>query len=88
MMAPPNILRAARELLGLKQTAVAEASGLSRRTVQRLEVGEFDRTATSIVLQEWYEAQGIVFVRPKHGNGWGVLDNSQPTTLRHDTVKS
>lgn len=88
MMAPPNILRAARELLGLKQTAVAEASGLSRRTVQRLEVGEFDRTATSIVLQEWYETQGVVFVRPAHGNGWGVFDNSQSTTPKHTTMKS
>ncbi|MFN3719237.1 MAG: helix-turn-helix transcriptional regulator [Rhizobium rhizophilum] len=77
MMAPPNILRAARELLGLKQTAVAEAAGLSRRTVQRLELGEFERTATSIVLQEWYETQGILFVRPAHGRGWGVFDNSQ-----------
>lgn len=76
MMAPPNVLRAARELLGLKQINVAEAAGLSRRTVQRLEVGEFERTATSIILQEWYEAQGIVFVRPAHGSGWGIVDNS------------
>lgn len=76
MMAPPNVLRAARELLGLKQIDVAGAAQLSRRTIQRLEVGEFERTATSIVLQEWYETQGIVFVRPAHGNGWGVFDNS------------
>lgn len=76
MMAPPNVLRAARELLGLKQIDVAEAAQLSRRTIQRLEVGEFERTATSIVLQEWYEAQGIVFVRPAQENGWGVFDNS------------
>jgi transcriptional regulator with XRE-family HTH domain len=76
MIAPPNVLRAARELLGLKQINVADASGISRRTIQRLETGEFERTGASIVLQEWYETQGILFVRPAHGNGWGVFDNS------------
>lgn len=88
MMAPPNVLRAARELLGLRQISVAEASGLSRRTVQRLEVGEFEETATSIVLQKWYEKQGIVFVRPRRGSGWGLFDNSQTAHKNRATTQS
>lgn len=77
MIAPPNVLRAARELLGLKQVEAAEAAGISRRTIQRLETGELDRTRASILLQTCYEDQGIVFIRPAGGQGWGLIDNSQ-----------
>jgi transcriptional regulator with XRE-family HTH domain len=77
MIAPPNVLRAARQLLGLKQVQAAEAAGISRRTIQRLELGEVDRTHASIVLQVYYEETGIVFVRPANGQGWGLFDNSQ-----------
>lgn len=79
-MAPPNVLIAARNLLGLKQVEAAEIAGISRRTIQRLELGELERTHASILLQCSYEDQGIVFVRPKDGQGWGLIDNSQ--TLR------
>jgi transcriptional regulator with XRE-family HTH domain len=78
MIAPPNVLRAARELLGFKQVDAATASGLSRRTIQRLESGELEGTNASIVLQTFYETQGIEFVRPAHGQGWGLVDNTQP----------
>lgn len=77
MIAPPNVLRAARELLGLKQVDAATGAGISRRTIQRLESGELDRTHASILLQTWYEEQGVVFVRPAGENGWGLIDNSQ-----------
>jgi len=77
MIAPPNVLRAARELLGLKQVEAADAAGISRRTIQRLESGELDRTHASILLQTSYETHGIVFVRPTNGQGWGLIDNSQ-----------
>lgn len=76
-MAPPNVLIAARNLLGLKQVEAAKIAGISRRTIQRLELGELDRTHASILLQCSYEDQGIVFVRPKDGQGWGLIDNSQ-----------
>lgn len=76
-MAPPKVLIAARNLLGLKQVEAAEIAGISRRTIQRLELGELDRTHASILLQCSYEDQGIVFVRPKDGQGWGLIDNSQ-----------
>ena len=77
MIAPPNVLRAARELLGLKQVEAAQVAGISRRTIQRLESGELDRTHASILLQTSYEEQGIMFVRPANGQGWGLIDNSQ-----------
>lgn len=75
-MAPPKVLIAARNLLGLKQVEAAANAGISRRTIQRLELGELDRTHASILLQCSYEDQGIVFVRPKDGQGWGLIDNS------------
>lgn len=77
MTVPSNVLRAARELLGIKQVTAAEAAGISRRTIQRLEAGELDQRHTSVVLQTYYEKQGIVFVRPAGGQGWGLIDNSQ-----------
>lgn len=77
MMAPPNVLRAARQLIGMKQVDAAHGAGISRRTIQRLELGELEMTHTSIVLQVFYEHQGIVFVRPTNGQGWGLFDNSQ-----------
>jgi DNA-binding XRE family transcriptional regulator len=80
MMAPPKVLIAARNLLGLKQVEAAEIAGISRRTIQRLELGELDRTHASILLQCSYEDQGIVFVRPWDGQGWGLIDNSQATS--------
>ncbi|MCA1403078.1 helix-turn-helix transcriptional regulator [Ensifer sp. IC3342] len=64
-------------MLGLKQVSAAEAAGISRRTIQRLESGELDRTHASILLQTYYENQGVVFVRPKDGQGWGLIDNSR-----------
>ncbi|WP_281380579.1 helix-turn-helix transcriptional regulator [Mycoplana azooxidifex] len=76
MIAPPNVLRAARELVGLKQAEAADAAGISRRTIQRLESGERFNTGTSITLQTFYETKGIEFVRPANGKGWGVLDNT------------
>lgn len=80
MIVPPNVLRAARELLGLNQVTAAEAAGISRRTIQRLEVGELDQRHTSIVLRTYYEGQGIVFVRPTAGQGWGLIDNSRSSS--------
>ncbi|NVP57585.1 helix-turn-helix domain-containing protein [Rhizobium rhizolycopersici] len=89
MIAPPNVLRAARELLGLKQVEAAQAAGISRRTIQRLETGELDRTRASILLQTCYEDHGIMFVRPASGLGWGLIDNSQASKAgQHELTKS
>lgn len=75
MIAPPNVLRAARELVGVKQVEAAEAAGISRRSIQRLEAGERDWANASVLLQTYYESRGIVFLRPAEGNGWGLIDN-------------
>jgi DNA-binding XRE family transcriptional regulator len=80
MIAPPNVLRAARELVGMKQVDAAEAAGISRRSLQRLETGEREWANASVMLQTYYENQGVVFVRPANGNGWGLIDNSYSGT--------
>jgi transcriptional regulator with XRE-family HTH domain len=76
MIAPPNVLRAARELVGIKQLEAAQAAGISRRSIQRLETGENEWIKASVLLQTYYEKRGIVFIRPTNGNGWGLIDNS------------
>lgn len=88
MIAPPNVLRAARELVGITQRDVVEAAGISRRSLQRLETGEQEWIKASVLLQTYYESRGIVFVRPADGNGWGLIDNSHTIELRQASVKN
>src|SRR6218665_304442 len=83
MIAPPNVLRAARELVGVKQVDAAAAAGISRRSIQRLEAGERDWANASVLLQTYYESRGIVFLRPTDGNGWGLIDNKNLKVLPH-----
>lgn len=80
MIAPANILRAARELIGIGQVEAATAAGISRRSIQRLERGERDWINGSILLQTYYESRGVVFIRPANGSGWGLIDNSVRST--------
>lgn len=61
----------------MKQAEVADAAGLSRSTIQRLETGRRDWQHGSVLLQHFYEQRGILFVQPANGNGWGVIDNSE-----------
>ncbi|UHS56305.1 helix-turn-helix transcriptional regulator [Agrobacterium vaccinii] len=81
MIAPPNVLRAARELVGMKQVDAAEAAGISRRSLQRLETGERGWANAAVLLQTYYENQGVVFIRPANGNGWGLIDNSRGSDI-------
>lgn len=60
----------------MKQAEVADAAGISRSSIQRLEAGRRDWTHGSVLLQTYYEQAGIVFVRPVDGNGWGLVNNS------------
>ncbi|MCF1459702.1 helix-turn-helix transcriptional regulator [Agrobacterium vitis] len=76
MIAPPNILRAARELIGIGQVEAAAAAGISRRSIQRLEKGDRAWVNGSVLLRTYYESRGIVFLRPTNGAGWGLIDNS------------
>lgn len=81
MIAPSNVLRAARELVGMKQVDAAEAAGISRRSLQRLETGERGWANAAVLLQTYYENQGVVFIRPANGNGWGLIDNSRGSDI-------
>lgn len=80
MIAPPNILRAARELIGIGQVEAAAAAGISRRSIQRLENGDRAWINGAALLQTYYESRGIVFLRPTTGAGWGLIDNSLRST--------
>ncbi|NIA67915.1 helix-turn-helix transcriptional regulator [Pelagibius litoralis] len=73
MLTGPQV-RAARGLIGMKQTELAEASGVSTPTVKAVEaqkgtVSAHTRTADAI--QRALEAAGVVFL-PENGNGPGV----------------
>jgi transcriptional regulator with XRE-family HTH domain len=52
-------LRKARETAGLDQTELADAMGVSRRTVSTYEVGGEEITRKRIVLNAWALATGV-----------------------------
>jgi transcriptional regulator with XRE-family HTH domain len=67
-------LKAARELVGWKQTDLSEASGLSIVTIRRLESqdGELGgRADTAAKIVAALEAAGVIFV-DENGEGPGV----------------
>jgi len=64
-MITPAQIRAARALLGWKQTDLAEASGVSEMSVKNIERGASDpRMSTLRALQEAFEAHGVIFLEP------------------------
>ncbi|KQU04989.1 helix-turn-helix transcriptional regulator [Rhizobium sp. Leaf453] len=82
--APPKILKIAREFLGLSQDDVEALFGISRKTIQRLERGDNVVVHYANSLQGFYELQGIEFVPPAGGKGWGVFNantKSDPNKL-------
>ena len=69
---PPQI-RAARALLGWKQTDLAKASGISEMSVKNIERGATDpRVSTLKALQEALEAAGVIFLDRNPDGGPGV----------------
>jgi len=67
-------VKAARELLGWKQTDLSNASGLSIVTIRRLEARAGDlvgREETIAAVRTALEAAGIIFV-DENGEGPGV----------------
>jgi transcriptional regulator with XRE-family HTH domain len=67
-------VKAARELLGWKQTDLSEASGLSIVTVRRLEARQgalSGRGETIDAIRAALEAAGVEFI-PENGSGPGV----------------
>jgi transcriptional regulator with XRE-family HTH domain len=77
MLASPRLLRLARLYVGLSQEDVALATGVARRTLTRLENGEFTGRAPE-KLQKYYESIGFVFLpqRPPLGEGFRVQIDS------------
>lgn len=79
-MVPPEILKIAREFLGLSQANVEAHAGVSRATIQRIERGVRDLRHYALLVQHFYEQNGIDFVPPSGGRGWGVFNNNTVDT--------
>ncbi|MBO1073369.1 helix-turn-helix transcriptional regulator [Roseomonas sp. 1311] len=68
----PAQVRAARGLLGWSQDQLAAASGVPKRTVARLELGEgTPQRRTLAAIRTALEAAGVIFVE-ENGEGPGV----------------
>jgi transcriptional regulator with XRE-family HTH domain len=76
LMVPPDILRVAREFLGLTQEQVEKHAGISRATVQRVERSVRDLPQYALLVQHFYENSGIEFVAPSGDRGWGVFNHN------------
>jgi transcriptional regulator with XRE-family HTH domain len=64
-MLTPGQIRAARSLLGWKQTDLAERSGVSEISIKNIERGVTDaRGSTLIKLQSAFESAGLQFLDP------------------------
>ncbi|MBY5363510.1 helix-turn-helix transcriptional regulator [Rhizobium leguminosarum] len=71
---PPPLLRIAREFLGLSQDDVAGVLGISRKTIAKMERDKGVVVHYVATVQRFYEDQGIKFVAPSGGEGWGVFN--------------
>lgn len=72
-MANPDQLRAARALLGLSQSEIAEAAGVSTMTIKRAE-GSAKPPASAeamTAIRKALESRGVLFL-PSNGQGPGV----------------
>lgn len=80
-MITPAQIRAARALLGWKQSDLAAASGVSEISVKNIERGATDaRGSTLAKLQEAFQAAGVQFLDPgQHSmaGGHGVRFSDQ-----------
>lgn len=72
-MTSPEQLRAARALLGLSQSQIAETTGHSVMTIRRAETpaGPVVAPATIAAIRAALEAAGVEFI-PENGGGAGV----------------
>lgn len=84
MRPPPEILTAARILLKLTQAGVADDYGLGTRTVFGAENGKANIISVEQLVR-YYEEEGITFIEPKDGQGWGLL--SRHTIESYDVAK-
>ena len=69
----PQQIRAARALLEWEQVDLAQASGVSKSSVQRTESGSDPRVSTLARIQSALESAGIRFIGPDDGGEVGVI---------------
>lgn len=75
-------LRAGRALVGLSQEELASIAGVSRQIVVRLERGDDNVLAESIIrVRTALESRGVVFIPSEKGRGPGVAETRPPATL-------
>lgn len=72
MIVPNEILRAARAALDIKQSRLAELSGVGERTILRIERNERVAVRTLQRVQAALEAQGVEFTPSGEGKGPGL----------------
>lgn len=64
-MITPAQIRAARALIGWKQTDLAQASGVSEISIKNIERGATDAKASTLgALQEAFRKAGVVILEP------------------------
>jgi transcriptional regulator with XRE-family HTH domain len=72
MDVPANLLRAARSALGISREEVANSSGVSARTVAKIELQEHVKLETMRKVQAGLETRGIRFLDFGGGEGPGI----------------
>jgi transcriptional regulator with XRE-family HTH domain len=72
MDAPIELLRAARSALGLRQDQLAELTGISARTILKIEKSHHVKVETMRRLQAGFEELGVRFLGPADGSGPGI----------------
>jgi len=70
------MMKLAREFLGLSQEMVEAHSGISRSSIQRVERGTGVMLNSAAELTKFYTNNGIVFLPPQNGRGWGIVNNN------------
>ncbi len=70
------MMKLAREFLGLSQEMVEAHSGVSRSSIQRVERGVAGMLNSAAELTKFYARNGVVFLPPDNGRGWGVVNNN------------
>jgi len=70
------MMKLAREFLGLSQEMVEAHSGISRSSIQRVERGMRGMLNSAAELTQFYVTNGIVFLPPENGRGWGIVNNN------------
>lgn len=69
-MITPSQIRAARALIGWKQTELATAAGLSEMSVKNIERGSTDpRVSTLEAIRTALEQAGVEFINDERGEG-------------------